>query len=310
MMYKKNFAVLDIGSNSFHIIIANSPDGRRFEVIDREKAVHRLASKDGYGRPFIKDQDIRQAVKLIDLFKSKAAMNNAAIKAVATSAVREAINRDEFVERVFAETGVNVDVIDGHEEANYIYSAARHFLHFKGSRVLCVDIGGGSTEFITGSEELPLFATSLRIGAVRFTREFFPDFVVRKNSVTMAYYYALGMIESIRSHILKAGYEVAIFSAGTAKSVLMMATGMGLVPHGSQIFTYEDLVKVHDLVLEAKELKDRLGIPGLEPKRADVVVAGVIILKAIFEKLEIKQALYSEYALREGVILEQINKSD
>ncbi|MBN8547252.1 MAG: Ppx/GppA family phosphatase [Ignavibacteria bacterium] len=303
-MLKNNFAVLDIGSNSFHIIIANSPDGRKFEIIDREKAVHRLSSKDGYGRSYIKDQDIKQAIKLIDLFKTKAVMNGATIRAVATSAVREAINQDEFVETVFEKTGVMVEVIDGHREAEYIYSAARHFLHFKNQKILCVDIGGGSTEFITGNSPKPGFVTSLRMGAVRFTKDFFPDLEVKKTSVIAASHYAAGMVEAIKKDVAASGFEIAIFSAGTAKSVLSMAIEAGLVAPDEKIFKYEDLVKVTDRVLAAKDMKDRLQIPGLEPKRADVVVAGVIILRAIFEKLEIKQAYYSEFALREGVILE------
>lgn len=303
-MLKNNFAVLDIGSNSFHIIIANSPDGRKFEIIDREKAVHRLSSKDGYGRSYIKDQDIRQAIKLIDLFKTKAVMNGATIRAVATSAVREAINQDEFIETVFEKTGVKVEVIDGHREAEYIYSAARHFLHFKNQKILCVDIGGGSTEFITGNSPKPGFVTSLRMGAVRFTKDFFPDLEVKKTSVIAASHYAAGMVEAIKKDVMASGFEIAIFSAGTAKSVLSMAIEAGLVAPDEKIFRYEDLVKVSERVLAAKDMKDRLQIPGLEPKRADVVVAGVIILRAIFEKLDIKQAYYSEFALREGVILE------
>lgn len=303
-MLKNNFAVLDIGSNSFHIIIANSPDGRKFEIIDREKAVHRLSSKDGYGRSYIKDQDIKQAIKLIDLFKTKAVMNGATIRAVATSAVREAINQDEFIETVFEKTGVKVEVIDGHREAEYIYSAARHFLHFKNQKILCVDIGGGSTEFITGNSPKPGFVTSLRMGAVRFTKDFFPDLEVKKTSVIAASHYAAGMVEAIKKDVMASGFEIAIFSAGTAKSVLSMAIEAGLVAPDEKIFRYEDLVKVSERVLAAKDMKDRLQIPGLEPKRADVVVAGVIILRAIFEKLDIKQAYYSEFALREGVILE------
>jgi len=305
-MFKKNFAVLDIGSNSFHIIIANSPDGRRFEVIDREKAVLRLASKDDKGVSFIKEQDIEKAIKLIDFFKTKAIMNRAEIKAVATSAVREAINKDRFVERVAEATGVVINVIDGKEEALYIYRAARHFMQFKNKNVLCVDIGGGSTEFIVGNDVDPIFSTSLRMGAVRFTREFFPDFVVRRHSVIAAAHYAGGMVEAIRSYVLNAGYETAIFSAGTAKSVLSMAAANGLIKPNEKVFSYGHLTKIHDLVLSRKEMNDRLVIPGLEAKRADVVVAGVIILKAIFEKLEIKEACFSEYALREGVLLEQV----
>jgi len=303
-MLKNNFAVLDIGSNSFHIIIANSPDGRKFEIIDREKAVHRLSSKDGYGRSYIKDQDIKQAIKLIDHFKTKAVMNGATIRAVATSAVREAINQDEFIETVFEKTGVKVEVIDGHREAEYIYSAARHFLHFKNQKILCVDIGGGSTEFITGNSPKPGFVTSLRMGAVRFTKDFFHDLEVKKTSVIAASHYAAGMVEAIKKDVMASGFEIAIFSAGTAKSVLSMAIEAGLVAPDEKIFRYEDLVKVSERVLAAKDMKDRLQIPGLEPKRADVVVAGVIILRAIFEKLDIKQAYYSEFALREGVILE------
>ncbi|KAB2907069.1 MAG: hypothetical protein LC102_08450 [Ignavibacteriales bacterium] len=305
-MNKQNFAVLDIGSNSFHIMTANSPDGRVFNVIDREKAVLRLASKDRFGRPIIKEKDIKAAVRLIRLFKSKAEENNASIKAVATSAVREAINREEFIGRVASDTGVEIDVITWQKEAGYIYRAIRHFLHFKDHRILCVDVGGGSSEFITGSGDTPDYAVSLRMGAVRFTREFMPDLVTRKGSVAKAYYYSLGMIEAIRDNILANKYETAIFSSGSAKSVLTMAKGMGIVAAGSYSFSYENLLKVYDLVINTEDLKKRATIPGLEPRRADVVAAGVIILRAIFEKLEVRRAFFSEYALREGVLLELI----
>src|SRR5205809_4049732 len=161
-------AAIDIGTNSIHLVVARPTGNNRFDVIDREKDVVRLGSGSGDMKRLAPDA-IERGLETLRRFQLVAASRGASVAAVATSAVREAENRAEFVRRAKDEAGVHVAVISGAEEARLIRLGALQAVPAFEQRHLLVDIGGGSTEFVIGERDQVLEARSLKLGAIRLT---------------------------------------------------------------------------------------------------------------------------------------------
>jgi exopolyphosphatase/guanosine-5'-triphosphate,3'-diphosphate pyrophosphatase len=164
-------AAIDIGTNSIHLLIARPTGNNRFEVIDREKEVVRLGSGSGDMKR-LAPEAIERGIDALRRFQQLAASRDAHVYAVATSAVREAENRNEFVRRAKDEAGVHVAVISGAEEARLIRLGALQAVPAYDKRHLVIDIGGGSTEFVIGEGDEVLDARSLKLGAIRLTERF------------------------------------------------------------------------------------------------------------------------------------------
>src|SRR5690625_2389731 len=165
-------AAIDIGTNSVHLIVARGgPDGR-FEVLAQEKEVVRLGHGTG-DMTRLEPDAIDRGIAALDHFRQLADIWNADITAVATSAVREADNHDEFVSRARSEAGIEVEIISGVEEARLIDLGVVHALPIYEMRRLVIDIGGGSTELVVGQRDEVLAARSLKLGAIRLSNRFF-----------------------------------------------------------------------------------------------------------------------------------------
>jgi len=309
-MQSKYIAAIDMGTNSFHLIIAELKKKDLFKIIDREKEIIRLGSHKGEGLNLISKEEVSESIEIIRRFKQLASYYDAQIRAVATSAVREAFNRNDFINAVQENTGIHIEIIDGNKEANLIYLGAKKSLDISNKRVLCIDIGGGSTEFVLGDNSHPAFAESVKIGAVRLTRKYFPSYVLFSEHINECSNYIEESIASNKNICLNEHIELAVGSSGTIQSVASM---ISYIRNGTQIksmngftFTAEEFFKVAEIVLSKKTPRERLTIGGLEAKRADIIPAGVLILKKVFEMFKLKNITVSEYALREGIILDMI----
>ena len=149
-MFKlKKIAAIDIGTNSFHMIIASIDSNGLLNVIQREKEYVRLGNSPGDMKNLTEESIVR-GVEALKNFAKIAESEDAVIKAIATSAVREADNKKDFIDRVYSETGIEVEVVSGREEARLIYQGASRSLPVYGKRTLLIDIGGGSTETLIG----------------------------------------------------------------------------------------------------------------------------------------------------------------
>ena len=169
----KTFAAIDVGTNSFHLIVVKIKSNGNFDVIDQTKEVVRLGEGSGGDIKHIPDDAILRGLTAMKTFKSIADLHNAEIRAVATSAVREAKNGKDFVETVAKEVGINIEIINGFEEARLIYLGVLKAVPAYSSRVLAFDIGGGSTEFVVGLKGEIKYSMSLKLGAVRLTQKYF-----------------------------------------------------------------------------------------------------------------------------------------
>lgn len=312
MLDINSFAAIDIGTNSVHLIVVKILEHGNFEIIDREKEVIRLGEGFAGDIKKLSGDAIDRAVTAIARFKDIAETHNAKIRAVATSAVRESSNRNEFIEKVYEKTGVQVEVISGQEEARLIYLGILRAVPVYEKRALCIDIGGGSTEFVLGVNGKIEFSRSLKIGAVRLTQKFFSEDKITKSAIDECRKWVEGEIFHVTNYIDKYGFEVCVGSSGTiqtAGNIIAEFSKKEVTPNrilNNFEFTKDELSKVADSVLSAKSLSERKKIKGMDSKRADIFPAGIIILQTIFEQLKIDKLTISEYALREGIVVDSL----
>lgn len=309
----KNFAAVDIGTNSFHLIVVKVDENNSLSIIDREKDVIRLGSQKGNELNHITEEEIKKGINILNKFKKISEVYNAKLHAVATSAVREAVNKEEFISRVLDKTGIKIEVINGNKEARYIYKGIRKALPYKDKKFLCLDIGGGSTEFILGYSDDILFGESIKIGAVRLSKKFFPGFILVDEKIEKCKQYIEEQIRINTKINFNDKFDLAVGSSGTILAVAGMINyrrnGEKAKQLNKFIFMKNELEQIVKEILERKTPEQRMNIEGMEYKRADIIPAGLLILQKSFELFDIKEMIISEYALREGVVLSILEKN-
>lgn len=302
-------AAIDVGTNSIHMVIARGA-GTGFEVLAREKNVVRLGSGGGE-MSRLEEPAIERGVSALRHMRLIADIHGAAVRAVATSAVREATNARDFLDRARVEAGIDVEVITGVEEARLIHLGAMQALPRRDDTVVLVDIGGGSTEVVVSRRGHILFAQSLQMGAVRFTNRFLPDERVEKHQERSLRHHAASTIAAIAHDIRRIGFETMVISSGTAESVTRMAAAMrNEVPvslNGCRLGR-DELEQVVDALLECGSREERAALPGVDGKRSEIIVAGAMILREVVRSLGAHEMVFSEYALREGVLLDTLQR--
>ncbi|MEA5523371.1 Ppx/GppA phosphatase family protein, partial [Limnoraphis robusta] len=215
-------AAIDIGTNSVHMLIARVAANDRFEVVTRQKEMVRLGS--GQGEMMELEPDaIDRGVAALARCRSLADSLDAPIYAVATSAVREAQNAEDFLRRAKDEAGVDVEVISGHEEARLIQLGVLQALPVFDRRLALVDVGGGSTEVLVGRAGVVEYARSIKLGSLRMTRRFFPDGAVEGDAVERCRRYVRGRLEPMVHEGAQLGHAVAVATSGTAEALATMA---------------------------------------------------------------------------------------
>jgi exopolyphosphatase / guanosine-5'-triphosphate,3'-diphosphate pyrophosphatase len=312
-------AAIDIGTNSIHLVVARPTGNNRFEILARDKEVVRLGSGSGDMKELQPDA-IERGVAALGRFRRVADTFGAEVHAVATSAVREAENREDFLEAALAKANVRIEVISGVEEARLIHLGVLQAVPVFDQQVLVVDIGGGSTEFIVGKGGDVLAARSLKVGAIRLTERFFRKEPVKKKAVDDARKFVRSYLPRVRDMVTEAGgFEVAVGSSGTILNLAEMirarrgAASLRQDPgRGRQVrlqsFTVDELADVVDDLASRPRVADRLAVPGLDPRRADIILGGVIVLEQVFRGLGIEELVTSDFALREGALLDVVRR--
>ena len=312
MKTNNRIAAIDIGTNSFHLVIVEvQPDGS-FKLLDKQREVIRLGSHKGEDLSLISEGEIEKAIDILKNYKMLAEHYGASIRAVATSAVREAENKDKFVKAVKEKTNIDIEVVAGRTEAKLIFYGIMNAIDVSDKNVLCLDIGGGSSEFIYAEKGNPIITESVKIGAVRLSKKFFPDFILKKEAVEACRSYVEAQTNFIKHLIEGKKIDLVIGASGTIVAAAILVQELFNKPKRKSInnlsFTAEELNFVYKEVLSRKTPAERVSLPGMELKRADIIPAGLIILKTVSDVFEIKQITLSEYALREGIIYDSILK--
>lgn len=309
-------AAIDIGSNSIHMVIVRAVKGQHPEIIDREKEMVRLGAGTLREHRLSKDT-IDRAITTLRRFKKMAEHNGAdPIITTATSAVRESRNSDLFIEQVQWEVGLNVQVLPGVEEARLIAMAVSEVTDFNNRRALIVDIGGGSTEFIITAGGEPELLFSLRVGAVRLTEKFITTDPISNEERDR-------LIANIRSDFTRAAWEIKNagydFVIGTSGTVLNMVNATVLADDAyssesaSEYESFSHTVRLDQIdwlnrKLMGMKLRERRRVPGIEKARADIIVAGGLLLQCILSELGATELTSCDWSLREGVILNYLRR--
>jgi exopolyphosphatase/guanosine-5'-triphosphate,3'-diphosphate pyrophosphatase len=257
---------------------------------------------------------IDRGVAALKRCRSVADAHGAELAAVATSAVREAENRAEFLGRAWDEAGVSVEVISGFEEARLIHLGVLQALPVFDRQLVLMDIGGGSTEVLVGHGESVLSARSVKLGAIRLTERFFPGGEVRASAVDDCRRFVQAQLNPMVREVRHHGFEVAAGSSGTIGAIAQLALTNRGEPVARTLsgthFTREELDRVVADVAGVATAGQRADLPGMDAKRADIIVGGAVLLEQLFAELDIDELVVSDFALREGVILDEIHKRE
>jgi exopolyphosphatase/guanosine-5'-triphosphate,3'-diphosphate pyrophosphatase len=306
-------AAIDVGTNSIHLVVAHVAGPDRFEIITTEKEMVRLGTGGG-DMKVLPPEVIARGVACLRRMRQIAEAAGARVRAVATSAVREAENHGEFVAAARRDAGVEVEVISGLEEARLILLGVLQAIPVFDRRLLLCDIGGGSTEILIGERGQTLTARSFKLGAVRLTNRFFTGERLHPSAVSSCRTFIRSTLSPYARDVTTHGFDVAIGSSGTIAAVAAMAqAASGAEPpktFNRYRLTADDVRAVAKAAASASSVKQRSRLPGLEAARADIILAGVLILEGVVESFGVDELEVSTYALREGVLLDTYQRSE
>jgi exopolyphosphatase / guanosine-5'-triphosphate,3'-diphosphate pyrophosphatase len=305
-------AAIDIGTNSIHMIVVEIDKTLlTFTIINREKDAVRLGVREAKTRK-LTEEAIERAIASLKRCKDLAtSMKVDHIVAIATSATREAPNGQDFIQRVALEVGIQVDLISGYEEARRIYLGVLSGMNFQDQPHIIIDIGGGSTEIILADVHEPRFLSSIKVGAVRLTEELLTTDPVGETEFANLQAYIRGMLESpideLRRKLSNNEQPQLVGTSGTIETLVTINAlqKLGEVPSRLQGYRI-GLKEVQDLVKKFASMtyKERLKVSGMPYKRAEIIVAGGVILMEAMAMLTLDNIIVCERALREGIIVD------
>ena len=294
----QEFAAIDLGSNSFHMVIARVVDGA-MQVLGRLKQrVHLADGLDAQNR--LSDEAMERGLSCLALFAERLQGFSAAnVTIVGTHTLRIATNAEEFLQRAAEVIPYPIEVISGNEEARLIFMGVEHTQPEKG-RKLVIDIGGGSTELVIGEDFEPQLVESRRMGCVSFANLYFPKGEISPEHFRRARLSAAQKLETMAWQYRLHGWQYALGASGSIKAACEVLLAMG---EKEKLITPETLEMLVTEVLKHKSF-NALSLPGLSEERKAVFVPGLAILCGVFDALAIRELRLSDGALREGVLYE------
>ena len=296
-------AAVDLGSNSFHMVVARAVLGQ-LRIVDRIKEHVRLAEGlDGKGG--LSKEALIRAHDCLERFGQRlAAIPRDRVRAIATNTVRQLRQPQNFLMPAKAALGHDIEVVSGREEARLIYLGVAHGSPPRSEHRLVIDIGGGSTEFIVGAGFEAIERESLQMGCIATTRRFFADGKLSVKRWKEARTEITAEFQQFASTYRNLGWQEALGSSGTIKAVADVATAMKV---GRGAITDSALAAVRDRLLGFDRIED-IKLPGLSADRRPVIAGGLLILDAAFAELDLKRMVVSDYALREGVLYDILGR--
>lgn len=305
-------AAIDIGTNSVHMIVVRVRPDLSFEVVDREKVMVRLGAG-GLDGKALTNESMSSSLQALSKFKRLADSHGVdVILAAATSATREARNGGEFLARIEAETGIRPRVITGADEARLIHQAAVYGVDVGSARAVVIDIGGGSVEITHGTATQIQAARSFKIGVIRLTERFIHSDPLSRRDEEKLTRHVLNEIDRHCEQITAAGFDRVIGTSGTIMSLGAVAVALTTGTPPSELRNLR--VSANQIRRLRKEIvglspEQRLALPGLDPRRADLAVAGALLLDLILRRLDAESLTLCDLALREGLVLDYIRRN-
>lgn len=301
---KTMLAAVDMGTNSFHIVVAEMVHGQ-IRTLDRISEKVRLGMHLDEHQQLTKEG---QAIALETLSRFAQRILNVPKKnrrTVGTSALRSAKNSRDFIKKAEAILGCPIDIIAGREEARLIYLGVAHTLS-DNARRLVVDIGGGSTELILGKKFKPKLMESLHMGCLGYQQKYFAKGKITKKGFQQAEMAARQELLNIEAAYKKEGWDEVVGSSGTIRAIEQIVIATGLSGEG---VSKKSLAALKAKTLAFKNCED-LDLPGLKADRKYILPSGLAIVSALFKEFEIEHMVYSDGALREGVLYDMQGRID
>ncbi|WGT67545.1 Ppx/GppA phosphatase family protein [cyanobacterium endosymbiont of Epithemia clementina EcSB] len=305
-------AAIDIGTNSIHMVVVEiNKTLLTFTIINRQKDTVRLGEREAKTRK-LTEEAIERAIASLKRCKDLAnSLKVDHIVAIATSATREAPNGKDFIQRVSLEVGIEINLISGYEEARRIYLGVLSGMDFQDRPHVIIDIGGGSTEIILADVHEPRFLSSIKVGAVRLTEELITTDPVSETEFSNLRAYVRGMLErpidELRRQLGDNEQPQLVGTSGTIETLVTINAlqKLGEVPSPLQGYRM-GRKEVKDLVKKFVSMtyEERLKISGMSDKRAEIIVAGGVILMEAMAMLTLDNITVCERALREGMIVD------
>ena len=304
---------IDVGTNSIHLIVVElDPLFGTSRTILKAREMVRLGGGDALARGHLSKKAMQRGVAAIEKF-AEAARNAGAsdVRAVATSAVRESSNGEEFVAAVRASSGVAIEVLDDTEEARLIHLGVSRSFPL-GGKVACIfDIGGGSTEFIVGDAERPFFLHSVRLGSLRLHDEFLRDEANASAGLRALGKHVRGLLAPVAKQLSEYRFEMVIGTSGTVLGLAALdAAANGVASQRSHGYVLRlDRLRALQKTMSTMPAAERRKLPGMNPRRSDIIVAGNAVVIAILEMLGRDELVVSERALREGIVVDYLERN-
>jgi exopolyphosphatase/guanosine-5'-triphosphate,3'-diphosphate pyrophosphatase len=308
----EKFAIIDLGTNTFNLLVAEKVNNKEFKLIYSEKIPVKLG-EGGINKGVIEPIPFERGINALRTYKKKIEeIGIEQISAFATSAIRSAQNGKDFVAKALAETGIAIQVINGNREAELIYKGVKLAVDVDDEYALIMDIGGGSTEFILCSQQGIVWKKSFDLGAARLLEKFKPSEPITKDEISTLKTHLLTHLQELWQIAKQHRITCLIGSSGSFDSF----TEMVCAKHNQKI----NLKEIKNFKLEISEFEElfsqiiksnreeRMQIPGLVEMRVDMIVISSILTKLVLDELYLNKIMVSTYALKEGVLHELMNQ--
>ena len=302
-------AAIDVGSNSVHMIVCRVGPDLSFEVIDREKDMIRLGAAGLEGRR-LPDSSIQTALQTLSKFKRLAESHGVEeIMAAATSAVREAENGGDLIRAAQRDLGVRVRVISGTEEARLIHIAAAYATGLGRSPAVVIDIGGGSTEITFGTAARAEFGRSFKLGVLRLTERFARTDPLARDDERRLVRHIRRQVGAYARQLRRRGFDRVVGTSGTMLSIGSLAAGTRIGDDVRNARVSTKAIRRLRKRLTLMTLDERLKVPGLDPRRADLSAVGAILIDTLLTALGADELTLCDFALREGLIIDYVKRN-
>lgn len=310
----ERIAILDLGTNTFNIFIAEVFPDKTFTKLYRSKISVKLG-EGGINKNYIEKKPFKRGLKALKKHK-KTIEEYGAEKTIAfaTSAIRSASNGKDFIKAVKEKTGIDVQIISGDKEAELIYYGVRSAVKMNTQPSLIIDIGGGSTEFIIANKKEILWKQSFLLGAARLLEKFNPSDPIKESEKIKIENHMEENLQPLFDAVKKYPVEELIGSSGSFDSLAKMIAhrfyDIEVIKGKTEYnFNLEDCEKLYNIILKSTT-KERLHMKGLVKMRVDMIVVSAVFVDYIFLKLGLKKMRLSKYSLKEGVLWELLNSSN
>lgn len=302
-------AVIDMGSNTFHLLIVEVKKSD-FHILYREKSAVKIG-ENGINEGRITEEASVRALVTLKAFRKIIDKHHVdEVFATATSAIRSAKNGKDLVRKIKQATGIDTRIISGLQEAEYIYYGVKKAMDIGDAPALIMDIGGGSIEFILGTNKEILWKQSFEIGGLRMVEKFHKHDPMLGSEIEEVESYLEENLEELFKITEKYKPQVLIGSSGTfdtLSDIYRIENEIERAPEQTELpLTLESYLPIHANIVK-KTKKDRLAIPGMIPLRVDMIVVASVLINYIIRRAQIKDIRVSAYALKEGVLLNTLH---